>query len=114
MLFIDCEALITDKNVAKKEVLLIARQLKHDLKNRPVLAVWSKADKKNEVLPSIKDTLKTELKALFANYEEIEISNYLEPGPDELVHINNLAAVDWLMENNDSFGIRFIVRRNRI
>ncbi|RZK27045.1 MAG: hypothetical protein EOO43_00865 [Flavobacterium sp.] len=98
MLFIDCEALIIDKNAAKKEILLIARQLTHNLKNRPVIAVWSKSDKKPEVLPSIKDTLKTELEALFSNYTEIEISNYLEPGPDELVHKNNISAVDWLLE----------------
>jgi hypothetical protein len=98
MLFIDCEALLNDKNAAKKEVLLIARQLTHDLKNRPVIAVWSKSDKKNEVLPNIKDTLKNELEVLFSNYKEIEISNFLEPGPDELVHINNLAAVDWILE----------------
>lgn len=98
MLFIDCEALLLEKNAAKKEVLLIARQLTHDLKNRPVIAIWSKSDKKNDVLRSIKDTLKEELEILFSNYAEIEISNYLEPGPDELVHKNNLAAVDWLLE----------------
>lgn len=98
MLFIDCEALLTDKNSAKKEVMLIAQQLTNDLKDRPVIAVWSKSDKKKEVLPSIKETLKTELENLFSNYTEIEISNFLEPGPDELVHINNLAVVDWLLE----------------
>lgn len=98
MLFIDCEALLLDKNAAKKEIMLIARQLTHDLKNRPVIGVWSKSDKKNEVVPSIKDTLKNELEVLFSNYKEIEISNFLEPGPDELVHINNLAAVDWLLK----------------
>lgn len=98
ILFIDCEALFEDKNAAKKEVMLLARQLTHDLKDRPVIAVWSKADKKGAVLPSIKDTLKTELETLFSNYKEIEISNFLEPGPDELVHVNNLAVVDWLLE----------------
>jgi len=98
MLFIDCEALLNDKNAAKKEVMLIARQLTHDLKNRPVIAVWSKSDKKAEVLLSIREALKSELEALFSNYTEIEISNFLEPGPDDLVHINNLAVVDWLLE----------------
>lgn len=98
MLFIDCDALFNDKNAAKKEVMLIARQLTHELKNRPVIAVWSKSDKKEEILPSIKDTLKNELQALFSNYTEIEISNFLEPGPDELVHKNNLAVVDWILE----------------
>ena len=98
MLFIDCEALLVDKNSAKKEVMLIARQLTNDLRGRPVIAVWSKSDKKSEVLPSIKDTLKTELETLFSNYKEIEISNFLEPGPDELVHTNNFTVVDWLLE----------------
>ena len=98
MLFIDCEALAVDKNAAKKDVLLIARQLTHDLQDRPVIFVWSKSDKKKDVLPTIKDTLKDELMKMFPHYSEIEISNYLEPGPDELVHKNNLAAVDWLLE----------------
>ncbi|MBS4033520.1 MAG: hypothetical protein KGZ85_03560 [Ignavibacterium sp.] len=98
MLFIDCDALSKDKNSAKKEVLLIARQLTHDLKNRPVIAVWSKADIKDKVLPKIKDTLKEELENLFTNYVEIDISNFLEPGPDELVHKNNLTAVDMILE----------------
>ena len=98
MLFIDCEALLKGKNAAKKEVMLIARQLTYDLKNRPVIAVWSKADLKNQVLSNIKDTLKTELEELFKDYIEIDISNFLEPGPDELVHKNNLTAVDLILE----------------
>lgn len=100
MLFIDCEALIADKNAAKKEILLIASQLTHDLKNRPVLVIWSKADRKIEVLPNIRDSLKSELEVMLKNYVEIEISNYLEPGPDKLVLENNLAAVDWLLEKS--------------
>ena len=102
MLFIDCEALVLQKNGAKREIMYIARQLSHDIKNRPLIAVWSKADKKAEVLPAIKDTLKNELEGLFANFHEIEISNFLEPGPDELVHKNNLAAIDWLLQMMDS------------
>ena len=98
MLFIDCEALLKDKNFAKREIMLIARQLSHDLKDRPVIAVWSKSDKKTEVLPVIKESLKSELENLFSNYHEIEISNFLEPGPDELVHKNNLTVIDWLLE----------------
>ena len=35
---------------------------------------------------------------MFSTYHEIEISNFLEPGPDKLVHENNLAAIDWLLE----------------
>jgi len=97
MLFIDCEALIEQKNLAKREIMLIARQLSHDLKDRPVIAVWSKSDRIGEVLPIIKSSLKRELENLFNNYHEVEISNFLEPGPEELVHKNNLSAIDWLL-----------------
>jgi signal recognition particle receptor subunit beta len=99
MLFIDCAALIEQKNLAKREIINIAQQLTHDLKGRPVLAVWSKSDRKNEVHPTIKDSLSSELKALFSNYDDIEVSNYLDPGPDELVHKNNLEAIDWILNS---------------
>lgn len=98
MLFIDCKALLVDKNAAKREIMFIARRLTHDLKNRPVIALWSKSDKKDEVLQIIKNTLVTELKNLFSNYTEMKISNFLDPGPDDLVHKNNLEALDWLLK----------------
>lgn len=98
MLFIDCEALLVDQNSAKKEIMLIARQLTSDLRNRPVISVWSKSDKKSKIAKTIKESIKIELGQLFENYSEIEISNFLEPGPDELVHTNNIAAVNWLLE----------------
>jgi hypothetical protein len=102
MLFIDCQALIDQKNVAKRDIINIAQQLTHNLQGRPVIAVWSKSDKKGEVLQVIRDALKKELKEMFNNYTEIEISNFLEPGPDELVHNNNLEAIDWLLERISS------------
>lgn len=98
LLFIDCEALCTGKNSAKMEIMLIARQFTHNLRNRPVLAVWSKADKKNDILDSLRTSIKSELEDLFDNFFEIDVSNYLEPGPDDLVHVNNLRAVDWILE----------------
>jgi hypothetical protein len=96
MLFIDCEALYNQKNLAKREIMRIAKQLSHDLKGRPVMIVWSKADRKGEVLPELIDSVQKELKNIFTDYHEIEISNFLVPGPDELVQVNNLAAIDWL------------------
>ncbi len=97
ILFIDYEALIRQKNLAKREIVHIAQQLTHDLKERPVIAVWSKADKKKEIHPRIERSLHEELQNLFTNFTEIEISNFLEPGPDEFVHKNNLKAIDWLI-----------------
>jgi hypothetical protein len=98
MLFIDCEALVNGKNAAKREIMQIARQLSNDLKDRPVIAVWSKADRIDEILPSIKDSLKSELSGILPKITEVEISNFLVPGPDELVHKNNLAAIDNLLD----------------
>lgn len=46
ILFIDCEDLISRKALARDEIIDMAQMLKHDLKGRPVVAVWSKSDKK--------------------------------------------------------------------
>ena len=68
ILFIDCEDLVVRKNLAKTEIIDIAQMLLHDLKDRPVIAVWSKSDKKGEIHAKIKDSLKDELQSLFVNY----------------------------------------------
>jgi len=73
--------------------------LKSDLKERPVLAVWSKADLKGEVHPTIRDSLKNELSEIFNKYFEIDISNFPSKNPDEIVHKNNLKTIDWLLDN---------------
>jgi hypothetical protein len=98
ILFIDCVDLIKRKNLAKTEIVDIAQMLQHDLKNRPVIAVWSKSDKKGEVHPKITESLKLELQSIFENYKDIEISNFSTDDPDQLVHENNLQVVDWLLE----------------
>ncbi len=98
ILFIDCDDLIKRKNLAKTEIIDIAEMLKSDLKNRPVLAVWSKADLKEEVHTRIKSSLHDELSAIFDNYSEIDISNFPSKNPDKLVHKNNLKTIDWLLD----------------
>jgi hypothetical protein len=100
MFFIDCDALVNEKNGAKNDILRIARQMSLDLNNRPVIAIWSKSDQKDKVLQPIKDSLCEELARHFKNFTEIDISNFLEPGPDNLVHENNLAAVDWILQQS--------------
>lgn len=99
ILFIDCDDLIKRKNQAKTEIIDIAEMLKSDLKDRPVLAVWSKADLKGEVHPTIRDSLKNELSEIFNKYFEIDISNFPSKNPDEIVHKNNLKTIDWLLDN---------------
>jgi hypothetical protein len=97
ILFIDCVDLINRKNVAKTEIIDIAQMLKHDLRDRPVIAVWSKSDRKTEVHDYLIQSLKEELNNIFSNYTEIDISNFSADDPDSLVHVNNLEVIDWLL-----------------
>lgn len=99
ILFIDCEDLINRKNLAKTEIIDIAQMLQYDLRDRPVISVWSKADEKGAVHPTIQKSLKEGLQNLFGNYTEIDISNFPTDVPDELVHDNNLKVIDWLLDN---------------
>lgn len=98
ILFIDCKDLINRKGAARAEITAMAEMLQHDLKGRPVIAVWSKADEKKEVNPVIIDALSRELEEMFNNFKQIEISNFPSDNPDALVHQNNLKVVDWLLE----------------
>lgn len=97
ILFIDCVDLINRKNSAKTEIIDLAQMLQNNLQDRPIIAVWSKSDKKEEVHPKIKESLKEELKNLFSNYNEIDISNFSADDPDILVHQNNISVIDWLL-----------------
>ena len=97
ILFVDCDDLIAGKNSAKSKIIDIAQMLKHNLQNRPVIAVWSKSDKKELVPTQIKDSLKEELASMFENYTELDISNFPTDETDPIVHENNLKVVDWLL-----------------
>lgn len=99
ILFIDCEDLINRKALAKSDIIDLAQMLKHNLRDRPVIAVWSKSDKKEEVHPALRKKLQVELKDLFENYEEIDISNFSSDDPDVLVHKNNIEVLDWLFSS---------------
>jgi len=113
ILFIDCMDLIKRKNLAKTEIIDIAQMLQHNLQGRPVIAVWSKSDMKEEIHIKIKDSLKEELQNLFSNYTEIDISNFSSDDPDKLVHENNLEVIDWLLEKIlVPAGTKFIVNNN--
>lgn len=97
ILFIDCEDLIERKGRAKSDIIKIAEMLKYDLRDRPVIAVWSKSDKKSEVHPSISSSINEELQSMFPVYNQIDISNFSSSQPDPLVHANNLKVIDWLL-----------------
>jgi len=100
ILFIDCDDLAKRKNEAKTEIIDIAQMLKSDLKERPVIAVWSKADVKTKIHETIVKSLKEELADIFPNcFKEIDISNFSKRMPDEIVHKNNIKVIDWILEN---------------
>jgi hypothetical protein len=98
ILFIDCKDLIARKGSARAEIIALAEMLRHDLQGRPVIAVWSKADEKENVNKLIIDALSSELTDMFVNFDQIDISNFPSDNPDALVHQNNLKVVDWLLD----------------
>jgi hypothetical protein len=97
ILFIDCDDLIDKKAQAKNDIIDMAQMLKHDLKDRPIIAVWSKSDKKQDVHLTIREKLTRELGNIFENYHELDISNFSSNDPDILVHKNNISVLDWLL-----------------
>ncbi|RYZ84376.1 MAG: hypothetical protein EOP06_18170 [Proteobacteria bacterium] len=97
-LFIDCADLAERKGLARAEIIGIAEMLRHKLDGRPVVAVWSKADRMSEVVPELKNAISDELKDMFGKIEEIEISNLSVTDPDILVHQNNVQLIDKLLE----------------
>lgn len=98
VLFIDCKDLIERKGVARAEIIAMAEMLLHDLRDRPVIAVWSKADEKTQVNKVIIEALNNELTEMFTNFTQIDISNFPSDQPDALVHQNNLKVIDWLLD----------------
>lgn len=97
ILFIDCDDLIKRKAQAKSDLLDLAQMLTHNLKNRPVIAVWSKSDKKTEVHQKIIEDIRSELVEKFSNFLELDISNFSSDDPDVVVHENNLKVLEWLL-----------------
>ena len=94
--FVDCEALINGRSEAKENILDIANRLKDNLGSRPVAIVWSKADRINEVKPTIKSSLQEELNQIFSGQcKEWEVSNYTFKDPDLRCHQNNLEVLNW-------------------
>jgi len=113
ILFIDCEDLIKRKNLAKTEIIDLAQMLKHDLKDKPVIAVWSKSDKKQEVHIQIRQKLQEELTEIFDDYVEVDISNFSADDPDILVHTNNIKVIDIILSKVFSVNRSVIVLENK-
>jgi len=101
MFFIDCKDLVTRKGAAKSEIIDLMQMLNHDLRNRPVIVVWSKADEKDKIHSTILTSLLEEIKSQFGNVYQLDISNFPLNDPDHIVHENNLKVINWVMEKTN-------------
>ncbi len=99
LFFIDCEAIIEKRGVAKADILQLAEQVKSGLNDRPITLLWSKADMVNEIRPNIKEAIEIGLKELFPHAISLQISNYSKSDSDQLCHINNLQACELILES---------------
>lgn len=99
LFFIDCEAIIEKKGVAKADILQLAEQVKAGLNERPITLLWSKADLIDHIRPNIREAVENELKELFPEAISLQISNYSKIDSDQLCHINNLKASELILES---------------
>lgn len=97
LFFIDCEAIIEKKGVAKADILQLAEQVKTGLNDRPITLLWSKADLFDEIRPNIREAIENGLKELFPEAVSLKISNYSKSDSDQLCHVNNLAASELIL-----------------
>jgi hypothetical protein len=95
---IDCVALKKRRGAAKLETVQMAEQLAANLENRPVAIVWSKADEIENIRETIRTALEDDLARVFKNSSVIRVSSFPKSDPDVLCHKNNLAVVEYLLE----------------
>lgn len=97
ILFISCEEIIERRGIARSSITQLMGQVAGDLQDRPVIIVWSKADRMEELerdYPIIKNAIEQSIKQYFPSSESIAISNFSKAEPDNLCHINNLAVAE--------------------
>jgi energy-coupling factor transporter ATP-binding protein EcfA2 len=99
LFFIDCEAIIEKKGVAKADILQLAEQVKAGLNLRPITLLWSKADLIDQIRPNIREAIEDGLKELFPNAISLQVSNSSKSDSDQLCHINNLKASELILES---------------
>ena len=97
--FVDCDALITERGRARNRASQLAAQISANLQNRPVIIVWSKADKMQEIPPVIKESVDILLQHNFPASSQFVISNFSSSAEDELCYVNNIAATETLLNS---------------
>ncbi|MDH5718757.1 MAG: hypothetical protein OEZ22_14115 [Spirochaetia bacterium] len=94
---VDSMALIERSGAAKNEIMQMAEQVAANLKGRPVVVVWAKADVIDKIRENIKIALSEDLSQVFGDSQIFEVSNFSKTDPDILCHKNNLAVTEYLL-----------------
>lgn len=92
LFFVDCEAIIEQRGRARRDIVQVAEQVKSQLRGRPVVIVWSKADLAENMRENIVEAIKRSLSETFPGAISLEISNYSKSDSDQLCHINNVGV----------------------
>ena len=100
--FVDTEDIIKRRGSAKAQITQLAGQMSTNLLGRPVAVVWSKSDKIGKIRENIKRAIEEAIMRSFPSSRSFQISNFSRSGSDELCHQNNLAVVDYLLEQLDT------------
>ncbi len=95
---VDCVALIEKRGAAKSAIIQMAEQVKANLNGRPVVVVWTKADRIKEVRENIKAALEEDLTTVFKDSQVFDVSNFSKSDPDRLCHKNNMEVTEYLLE----------------
>lgn len=96
--FVDCEDIIAGRGRAKRNITQLAGQVSANLGERPVVIVWSKADKIDGIPQNMKDAITESMGHYFPNALTISISNFSKKDPDVLCHKNNLIVTEYLLD----------------
>ncbi|WP_133256921.1 TRAFAC clade GTPase domain-containing protein [Hymenobacter edaphi] len=95
--FIDCEALVLRRGAAVSNLMDLAGRLAHGLNGRPVVVAWAKADMMDQVRPTVKQSLLSQLEQVLGAVPHFEISKQLQGQPDPR-QLANLGLVDHILQ----------------
>lgn len=99
LFFVDCEAIIEQRGRAKRDIVQLAEQVKRDLRGRPVVIVWSKADLAEQMRENIVEAITGSLAETFPGAISLEISNYSKSDSDQLCHVNNVGVAKTVLND---------------
>lgn len=95
--FVDCEALINERGRARNRISQLTAQISANLNSRPIVIVWSKADRIHEIPSNIKVSVESLLQDNFPEEPQFMISNFSESEEDELCYVNNIGTCEAIL-----------------